>query len=321
MAGSLGASSRVLAVLVLGLPTAGVAAQPVSPPPPGPTAAAAASSSSSFPAPSPAPAPDPTSAPTPAPTPPAANAPLAAKPDQPGRDAARPDTSEPGPNEDRADAIARDVALHPPQKPVKPRQAFRLLTQGFKLGSLLDRSVRSSENSEVGRVIDVLIGVDGKPTALELDVGGFLGLGNRRIAVAWNLFDLSHPDGTAPLRVALNGAEVRSAPATDAPDKATVVMGAEAVAGTPPPPSAPAPASGTVAPVPAAPPGTEPAPETPPPPSAVPSSPAAPPAASPPKPGAVPAPTSTAAPAPAPDAAPARTPDAAPARTPGQPEH
>lgn len=175
--------------------------------------------------------------PTPAPAPAAANAPLAAK----TVGATKPDTDVPGPDEDRADAIARDIALHPPQKPMAPHAAFHLETQNFTLGSLLDRGVRGAENTEIGHVVDVLIGTDGKPSALELDVGGFMGLGNRRIAVAWNLFDLSHPDGSAPLRVALSEAEVRSAPATDAPAKATVVMGAEATSTPPAKPSAPPP--------------------------------------------------------------------------------
>ena len=137
---------------------------------------------------------------------------------------------------DRADAIARDMMLHPPQKLVPPQSAFRLLTASHRLGGLLDRSVRGAENTEVGRVIDVLIGDDGHPAALELDVGGFMGLGNRRIAVAWGLFDLSKPEGSDPLRVALTEAEVKSAPAVEASGQVTVVTGANVA--TPPKPAA-----------------------------------------------------------------------------------
>ncbi len=129
---------------------------------------------------------------------------------------------------DRADAIARDMVLHPPQKLVPPQSAFRLLTVRHRLGGLLDRSVRGVENSQVGRVIDVLIGDDGHPVALELDVGGFMGVGNRRIAVAWGLFDLSKPEGSDPLRVALTEAQVKSAPAVEEAGPVTVVTGANA---------------------------------------------------------------------------------------------
>ncbi len=137
---------------------------------------------------------------------------------------------------DRADAIARDMMLHPPQKLVPPQSAFRLLTANHRLGGLLDRSVRGAEDSQIGRVIDVLIGDDGHPAALELDVGGFMGLGNRRIAVAWGLFDLSKPEGGDPLRVALTEAEVKSAPAVEASGQVTVVTGANVA--TPPKPAA-----------------------------------------------------------------------------------
>ncbi len=144
---------------------------------------------------------------------------------------------------DRADAIAHDMLLHPPQKLVPPQSAFRLLTAKHPLGGLLDRSVRGVENSQVGRVIDVLIGDDGKPVALELDVGGFMGVGNRRIAVAWGLFDLSKPEGSDPLRLALTEAQVKSAPAVEESGQVTVVMGANAAAT--PKPAASAAGNGT----------------------------------------------------------------------------
>ncbi len=138
--------------------------------------------------------------------------------------------------EDRADAIAHDMVLHPPQKLVPPQSAFRLLTARHRLGGLLDRSVRGAENSQVGRVIDVMIGDDGHPAALELDVGGFMGVGNRKIAVAWGLFDLSKPEGSDPLRVALTEAQVKSAPAVEESGPVTVVTGANAAS-----PAAPTP--------------------------------------------------------------------------------
>jgi hypothetical protein len=137
------------------------------------------------------------------------------------------DTTPPQLAGDRADAIAHDVMLHRPQKPVPPQAGFHLLTAKHRLGGLLDRSVHGVENSEVGRVIDVMIGDDGKPAALELDVGGFMGVGNRKIAVAWGLFDLSKPEGTDPLRVALTEAQVKSAPAAEESGQVTIVTGAD----------------------------------------------------------------------------------------------
>ncbi|MCQ8241947.1 PRC-barrel domain-containing protein [Rhizosaccharibacter radicis] len=93
------------------------------------------------------------------------------------------------------------------------------------LGPLLDRAVRSTENREVGRVIDVLVDEQGQPAALVLDVGGFMGVGNRRIAIAWERFRTGGLKSGDPIRVALSEAEVKSAPAYDGSADATVVMG------------------------------------------------------------------------------------------------
>ncbi len=108
-----------------------------------------------------------------------------------------------------------------------------LRTAKLKLGSLLDRSVRGVQDTEVGRVIDVLVGDDGKPAALELDVGGFMGVGNRKIAVAWALFDIVKPAGTDPIRVSLTEAQVKSAPAAEENGMVTVVIGTQAPAAVP----------------------------------------------------------------------------------------
>ncbi len=136
----------------------------------------------------------------------------------------------PDPTEgDRTALIVQDMAQHPPQAQIPSQDPAHLQTAKMKLGGLLDRSVRGTENSEVGRVIDVLTGDDGKPAALELDVGGFMGVGNRKIAVAWSLFDLSRTDSNDPLRVALSEAQVRSAPAAETSGPVAVVTGAAPV--------------------------------------------------------------------------------------------
>ena len=150
---------------------------------------------------------------------------------------------------DRADAIARDIVRHPPQKQVPQQDSAHLRTVKLKLDELLDRSVHGAENSEVGRVIDVMVGDDGKPAALVLDVGGFMGVGNRKIAVAWSLFDLTRPRNE-PLRLALTEAQVKSAPASADPATMLVVTGVDAAAARPAatPPSAKPPATtGTAA--------------------------------------------------------------------------
>ena len=50
---------------------------------------------------------------------------------------------------------------------------------------VLGQDVRGSGNNVVGQVVNVLVDQDGRPRVAVLDYGGFLGVGRRRIAVAW----------------------------------------------------------------------------------------------------------------------------------------
>ncbi|MGI4745535.1 MAG: hypothetical protein ACRYGI_08235 [Janthinobacterium lividum] len=156
-----------------------------------------------------------------APGPVAIGPPVVAKPAPPVLPVAAP----PEKAGDRADAIARDVVLHPPQKQMPEPAASSLRTMKLRLGGLLDRSVHGPEDTEVGRVIDVLLGEDGKPAALEMDVGGFMGVGNRKIVVAWALFDIPKPASTDPIRLSLTDAQVKSAPSAEESGEVTIVTG------------------------------------------------------------------------------------------------
>jgi PRC-barrel domain len=51
--------------------------------------------------------------------------------------------------------------------------------------SILGRQVTGPDDKNVGRIVDVLVDDLGQPRAVVVDVGGFLGIGNRRIAVVW----------------------------------------------------------------------------------------------------------------------------------------
>lgn len=55
---------------------------------------------------------------------------------------------------------------------------------------LMDRTVYNLQNESIGDVEDILIGPDGRVQALLLGVGGFLGLGEKTIAVPFDRFEL-----------------------------------------------------------------------------------------------------------------------------------
>ena len=57
---------------------------------------------------------------------------------------------------------------------------------------ILGKDVLSAKGEDMGRIVDVLFDEKGAPHAAVIDFGGFLGVGNRKIAVSWSAlrFDL-----------------------------------------------------------------------------------------------------------------------------------
>lgn len=51
--------------------------------------------------------------------------------------------------------------------------------------SILGREIRSTADENMGRIVDVLVDGQGMTRAAIIDFGGFLGVGSRKIAVAW----------------------------------------------------------------------------------------------------------------------------------------
>lgn len=50
---------------------------------------------------------------------------------------------------------------------------------------VLGKSVRSNAGEDMGQIVDVIVKRDGQVRATVIDFGGFLGVGNRKIAVDW----------------------------------------------------------------------------------------------------------------------------------------
>ena len=71
----------------------------------------------------------------------------------------------------------------------------------------------------IGRVIDVLVDTDGHPVAAVLDFGGFLGVGNRKIAVTWSSLQFAPAKDGLTITLALDAESIRAAPDYKGPDK------------------------------------------------------------------------------------------------------
>ena len=80
------------------------------------------------------------------------------------------------------------------------------------VGNLWDKSVYDASGKSIGDLKDVLIDKDGKVTALVIGVGGFLGLGEKNVAVDYDY--LQKNGGVTPSRITLGMSEedLRNAP-------------------------------------------------------------------------------------------------------------
>jgi hypothetical protein len=98
--------------------------------------------------------------------------------------------------------------------------------------SILGRQVLSSAGEDMGRVVDVVVDGSGQVRAAIIDFGGFLGVGNRKVAVAWNALRFA-PTGSKSARITLELTrdQIRGAPEYK-DDRPLVVFGT--ADGTPP---------------------------------------------------------------------------------------
>jgi hypothetical protein len=91
---------------------------------------------------------------------------------------------------------------------------------------ILGKEMRSATDENMGRIVDVIVDRSGQVRAAIIDFGGFLGVGSRKIAVAWNALHFPSND-KKPERVALELTrdQVRAAPEYKE-DRPVVVLGA-----------------------------------------------------------------------------------------------
>ena len=55
-----------------------------------------------------------------------------------------------------------------------------------ELTGLLGHAVVDAGGAQFGRIVDLLVDGQGRVRAVVVDVGGFMGVGNRKVAVAWS---------------------------------------------------------------------------------------------------------------------------------------
>lgn len=83
---------------------------------------------------------------------------------------------------------------------------------GFHASKLIGMDVHTNDNEDIGSVDDLIIDENGKVVAIVVSVGGFLGMGQKDVAISWDNVTRSGAADDMELRVALTRDDLRSAP-------------------------------------------------------------------------------------------------------------
>ncbi len=78
-----------------------------------------------------------------------------------------------------------------------------------------NRTVYNTAGESIGDINDLLLGSDGKITTLVVGVGGFLGMGEKNVAVAFDQLEVVQRDGTWFLALNTTKEALAAAPAFD----------------------------------------------------------------------------------------------------------
>ncbi len=91
--------------------------------------------------------------------------------------------------------------------------------------AVLGKKVFDPKGDSMGRIVNVIVNRAGQPRAAIIDFGGFLGIGNRKIAVDWKALHFDPNTKGGRITLALTQKQIRAAPAYKE-GKQIVVLGA-----------------------------------------------------------------------------------------------
>lgn len=75
---------------------------------------------------------------------------------------------------------------------------------------LIGRNIKNAQNETIGEIKSIYIGKDGKVDSVMVSVGGFLGVGNREVRIAWS--DLKISDNGEKVMVNMTKDELKAKP-------------------------------------------------------------------------------------------------------------
>lgn len=145
-----------------------------------------------------------------------------------------PPSPTPPPTQSPAPDAAKPAT--PPAAPIKAPTPAKI-EQVRKTGAegLLGQPVMDAAGDVFGNIVDVLIDADGTPHAAVIELTGFFGIGNRRVAVAWKALQFKTEQDHIAIHAPLDIPQLKAMP--EYTQEAVSVPVA-----TPAPPAAPVPA-------------------------------------------------------------------------------
>ena len=137
-----------------------------------------------------------------------------ARPAQPRQLAQTPERSPPptgqvGPENPTSTAPAPPAAAPLPNPPAGTPAT---VLDDQEVSTILGKSVRSSADEDMGRIVDIIVSRDGQVHAAIIDFGGFLGIGTRKIAVDWRALNFAPVGKPGSITLDLTRNQVRLAP-------------------------------------------------------------------------------------------------------------
>jgi len=120
----------------------------------------------------------------------------------------------------------KSAVKHPPrQAPPQPAPAravagtssdraldIEVAAMPVSVTSILGKQVHDASGEDLGRVVDVLADARGRVRIAVIDFGGFLGVGDRRIAVDWPLLRFNPGGGNTSLLLSVSRDKLKTAP-------------------------------------------------------------------------------------------------------------
>ncbi len=89
---------------------------------------------------------------------------------------------------------------------------------------ILGHDVIDAEDKSIGRLIDVLVDANGQPEAAVIDFGGFMGVGNRKVAVHWSALRFDPADPKHGILLQMTPDQIKDAPEYLSRDKPAPVV-------------------------------------------------------------------------------------------------